>query len=98
MGQVYLGRQESMGRDVAIKVIIDRAAQVAEFAERFEREAKVCATLSHPHIIKVFDYGRAPNQAVAYLVMEYLTGGDLADLIRKKHPLPLAIVGKLLEQ
>jgi len=98
MGQVYRARQESMDRDVAIKLIVDRAANIEEFAIRFEREVKLCASLNHAHIIKVFDYGRSKNQAAAYLVMEYLKGGNLANLIRKKHSLPLETVAKLLEQ
>jgi len=98
MGQVYLAQQESIGREVAIKFIVDRAANIAEFAERFEREAKICASLNHAHIIKVFDYGRAPNVAAAYIVMEYLKGGSLADIIYSKRPLPLTRVVELFEQ
>jgi len=98
MGQVYLARQESIGREVAIKFIVDRAANIAEFAERFEREVKICASLNHAHIIKVFDYGRAPNVAAAYIVMEYLKGGSLADIIHSKRPLPLTTVVELFEQ
>ena len=98
MGQVYIAHQESIGRDVAVKFIIDQAANVTEFADRFEREVKICASLNHAHIIKVFDYGRAPNVAAAYIVMEYLKGGTLADVIRNKSPLPLTTVIELFEQ
>jgi serine/threonine-protein kinase len=98
MGQVYLARQEVMGREVAIKFVVDRAASIPEFVERFEREVRVCASLNHAHIIKVFDYNKARNRAAGYLVMEYLKGGSLTDLIRKKNPLPLDIVTRLLEQ
>lgn len=73
--RVYLATQESFGRKVAIKVLLPQYAESSEFAERFLREAKTVASLSHPHIIPVYDFGQANGSY--YMVMEYLPCGDL---------------------
>src|SRR2546427_7611911 len=70
MGEVYRARDSRLARDVAIKV----SAQ--KFSERFEREAKVVASLNHPNICALYDVG--PN----YLVMELVEGPTLADVIK----------------
>ncbi len=95
MAVVYRARQESMKRDVAVKVIKTNLAQVGDFLDRFSREAQMVALLSHPHILKVFDYGQQGDQV--FLVMELLTGGSLAGMI-KQGPLPLAIAARALDQ
>ncbi len=95
MASVYQARQESVGRDVAVKTISTNLIGVTDFSRRFEREARTIASLSHPHILKVFDYGQYQNSV--YLVMELMTGGSLADLIRKG-PLPLDEVLRVLDQ
>src|SRR5437868_5698069 len=87
MAGVYRARQSSIKRDVAIKVIKPGLIQMGEFVKRFEREAETIASLNHPHIIKIFDYGKQDD--MVYLVMELLTGGSLAELIRRE-PLSLA--------
>src|SRR6202051_778085 len=71
MGEVYRARDSRLNRDVAIKV------SAAQFTERFEREARVIASLNHPNICQLYDVG--PN----YLVMEFVEGENL------KGPLPL---------
>jgi hypothetical protein len=81
MATVYRATQTSMGRDVAIKVIKPDLAEVGDFVTRFEREARTVASLSHPYILKVFDYGHEGE--LVYLVMELLKGGSLADQIRR---------------
>ncbi|MFQ3535516.1 MAG: protein kinase [Aggregatilineales bacterium] len=96
MAAVYRARQASVNRDVAIKVIKPDLVESEEFKVRFSREAQVIAALSHPHILKVFDYGQHGD--VVYLVMELLNGGSLADLLRKGGRLPLTEVTRLLEQ
>ena len=73
--KVYLATQESFGRKVAIKVLLPQYAESSEFAERFLREAKTVSSLSHPHIIPVYDFGQANGSY--YMVMEYLPAGDL---------------------
>jgi serine/threonine-protein kinase len=95
MATVYRAHQESIERDVAIKVILPNLGEQGNFLERFRREAKTVASLSHPHILKIFDYGQ--YEGMAYLVMELLSGGSLADLIRKG-PLSLETTGRMLDQ
>jgi serine/threonine-protein kinase len=86
MAEVFRARQITVNRQVAIKVVIPEIAQTPEFINRFKREAEIVANLSHPHILKLFDYGT--QDGLLYLVMELQPGGNLADLIRKA-PLPL---------
>jgi serine/threonine-protein kinase len=95
MASVYRARQASVDRDVAIKVILPHLVEAEGSIERFNREARVVAGLSHPHILKVFDYGN--YQETFYLVMELLSGGSLADQV-KKGPLPTLRVIALLDQ
>src|SRR5512142_3064339 len=71
MGEVYRARDPRLGRDVAVKVSTER------FSERFEREARVIASLNHPNICTLHDVG--PN----YLVMELVEGPTLADRIKE---------------
>ncbi len=96
MATVYRARQTSIDRDVAVKVIKPDLIESEEFKVRFNREAKVIAALSHPHILKVFDYGQHGD--VVYLVMELLSGGSLADLLRGGARLEPAEVARLLDQ
>lgn len=81
MAQVYLALQESMDREVAIKVMLSALHVDDSFSERFLREARISAKLSHPNIVSVYDVGVA--NGMHYLAMEYLPGGDLKDRIRK---------------
>jgi len=94
MATVYRAHQESMRRDVAIKVIKVGLNEQAEFMTRFIREVQTVAALSHPHILKVFDYGEF--NGAAYLVMELLTGGSLAQII-KRGPMPITMVRRVVE-
>jgi serine/threonine-protein kinase len=95
MATVYRARQASMGRDVAIKVIKPELSETPDFVERFAREARTVASLSHPHILKVFDYGQ--HGELVFLVMELLVGGSLAELI-PQGPLPLQSTTRILDQ
>jgi serine/threonine-protein kinase len=95
MATVYRARQASINRDVAIKVIKVNLAQSSDFVTRFGREAQTVASLSHPHILKVFDYGQ--QQGLLYLVMELLSGGSLAATL-KHGALPPNRVLRILEQ
>ncbi len=81
MGEVYRARDERLGRDVAIKVLPAHVSGDAELRQRFEREARTLATLSHPHICAVFDVGQQGE--TDFLVMELLEGETLADRIGK---------------
>lgn len=95
MATVYRARQLSMGREVAVKVIDPRLEDPDDLTARFERESRIVASLSHPHIIKVFDYGE--QNELLYLVMELLQGGSLAALIGQG-PLSTDTTSRVLDQ
>ncbi|MEM7477291.1 MAG: protein kinase [Planctomycetota bacterium] len=80
MGAVYHARQTNLDRDVALKVIDSNVARDSAFLERFEREAKTLARLSHPNIVTVYDYGQTES-GLAYLVMEFIDGINLREAI-----------------
>ncbi len=80
MGVVYLARQKSLNRLVALKILDPARARDARFAERFAHEAELLARLSHPHIVTIHDFGEAGG--LFYLVMEYVDGVNLRDLLR----------------
>jgi serine/threonine-protein kinase len=83
MGVVYEGFDPTLSRRVAVKTILKSVALDEEteraYAERFVREAKAVARLNHPHIVQVFDFGM--ENEVAYLVMEFIQGQELRDLL-----------------
>ena len=80
MAKVYLAHDEVLGRDVAIKILRDQYAEDAEFAERFKREARSAASLSHPNIVAVYDRGVAED-GTSYIAMEHVPGGSLKERI-----------------
>ncbi len=82
MAVVYEALDTTLDRHVAIKVIQPGKEQLNTFLARFRREAKVLANLSHPNIVKVFDYGE--YEGSPYLVMDYIQGGTLKDLLKGK--------------
>ncbi len=82
MADVYLARDESLGRLVAIKVLKERLAADAEFVERFRIEAQAAASLNHPAIVAVYDRGKAG--ASPYIAMEYVEGESLKQRLRRK--------------
>lgn len=80
MGEVYKATDTRLDRTVAIKVLPEHVASNPELKQRFEREAKTLAALSHPHICPVFDVGSL--EGIDFLVMEHLEGETLEqDLI-----------------
>jgi serine/threonine protein kinase/WD40 repeat protein len=79
-GVVYRATQPQIGRDVAIKAVPPELANHPDFVRRFEREAQIVARLEHPHIVPLYDYWREPD--AAYLVMRFLRGGSVEDLLR----------------
>jgi len=81
MGEVYRALDPRLGREVAVKVLPEHLAQNPEALARFEREAKVVATLSHPNILAIHDVGE--EQGIRYAVMEFLEGETLRDLLNK---------------
>ncbi len=87
MAEVYRGRHLHLKREVAIKVLPAHLANDENFRLRFEREARTVAALQHPNVVQLYDFG--DSDGVYYMVMEYLTGSDLAQMIREKGRLPL---------
>ena len=86
MARVYLGHDRLLDRQVAVKVLAEPYASDPQFVERFRREASAAAGLNHPNIVAVYDRGEADGSY--YIVMEYLSGPDLKQVIRRRAPLP----------
>jgi predicted Ser/Thr protein kinase len=80
MGTVYLARQKSLDRLVALKIIRADAAADPGFAERFAREARALARLNHPNVVTVHDYGE--RQGANFLVMEYVQGANVRQMLK----------------
>jgi len=89
MANVYLAEDEVLGRRVAIKILNDRHAGDDQFIERFRREAKNAASLSHPNIVSIYDRGEA--EGTYYIAMEYLDGRSLKELIVARGPAPVNV-------
>lgn len=100
MGAVFLAQQSRPRRQVAVKVLLPTTpltpAQRAAFLERFRRETDALASLEHPNIVPVHEYGE--QDGLAYLVMPYVRGGTLRDVMEKENQLPLAKVMNYLDQ
>src|SRR3954447_16823059 len=90
MSEVHRGRDLRLGRDVAIKVLRADLARDPSFLARFRREAQNAASLNHPAIVAVYDTGetQGENSTVPYIVMEYVDGDTLRDVLKKEGPLP----------
>jgi serine/threonine-protein kinase len=86
MGEVWQAHDESLARDVAVKVLREEFAGDEGFLERFRTEARNCAQLSHPNIAQLFDYGEQDGSA--FLVMELILGEPLSDLLDREPVLP----------
>ena len=85
MGEVYLAEHQLLKRPCAVKLIRPGCADDPQAQERFEREVRLTATLSHPNTVEVYDYGRAED-GTYYYVMEYLPGLSLAELVERSRP------------
>jgi len=100
MGAVYLAQQSRPRRQVAVKVLLPMESltsnQLAAFLERFRRETDAAASLEHPNIMPVHEYGE--RDKLAYLVMPYISGGTLRDEMERECPMPLAKVVNYLDQ
>src|SRR5437763_4829801 len=97
MGAVYRGTHVLMDKVVAIKVLRPSLAADDKIVARFSREAKAASRISHPHAINVTDFGES-EKGVVYMVMEYLRGRTLKDIIRAGGPLPLARTVEIIRQ
>ncbi len=100
MGTVYLATHLGTERPVAVKIIAPQFMQRAEFVERFRREARAAGRLRHPNVVNVTDFGFADSSGgqVAYLVMEYLDGCTLGEILDEEKNLPVAWTLDILEQ
>jgi serine/threonine protein kinase len=100
MGTVYLATHIGTERPVAVKVIASEFMKRAEFVERFRREARAAGRLRHPNVVDVTDFGFSDTNdgEVAYLVMEYLDGCTLGEVLKEEKNLPLSWTVDILEQ
>ena len=98
MSEVHRGRDVRLGRDVAIKVLRADLARDPQFQIRFRREAQNAAALNHPAIVAVYDTGEAPTDDVPlpYIVMEYVEGRTLRDIVKTEGPMEPSRVCEVL--
>ncbi|MCR6688521.1 serine/threonine-protein kinase [Cellulomonas sp.] len=96
MGEVWEGYDESLARSVAVKVLKAEFAGDAGFLERFRTEARNSASLSHPNIAQLFDYGE--QEGSGYLVIELVPGEPLSDLLEREPVLPVRRLLPILAQ
>jgi serine/threonine protein kinase len=97
MAKVYRAHDEVLDRDVALKVLREQFAEDEEFVERFKREARNAAALSHPNIVQVYDRGQTEAGA-SYIAMEYVPGGTLKERISSRGPLEPGVAASLALQ
>jgi serine/threonine protein kinase len=96
MATIYLARDDMLGRDVAMKVLHPHLAESEKSIKRFENEAATIASLSHENIIKLFDFGHSDDKC--FLVMEFVEGMTIHELIERNGPLPsLATLAMFLQ-
>src|SRR5688572_5245506 len=100
MGTVFLATHVGTERPVAVKVISPQFMRRAEFVERFRREARAAGRLRHPNVVDVTDFGftETDEGRVAYLVMEYLDGCTLGEILEEEQNLPVGWTLDILEQ
>lgn len=97
MGAVYRGTHILMGKTVAIKVLRPSLAADEKIVARFSREARAASKISHPHALSVTDFGEDEG-GVVFLIMEFLNGRTLKELIRQEGPLPLTRAVEIMRQ
>src|SRR3954471_22276089 len=83
--EVYLARDQSLNRPVALKALFPEFAREPSFVERFRREAQAAANLNHPNIVSIYDWGQ--ESGTYFIVMEYVEGRSLRDVIRADGPI-----------
>ncbi|WP_428261474.1 serine/threonine-protein kinase [Haliangium sp.] len=96
-GRVYLAEQVALHRDVAVKILAPRLARDPEFVTQFQCEALITSRLHHPNIVSIIDFGRTDGDLV-FLVMEYVRGQTLTEVIRSSWPLALHRVVSIMTQ
>jgi serine/threonine-protein kinase len=96
MATIFGATDDKLGREVAVKVLRPEYGTDAQFVERFKHEAQAAASLRHPNIVQVYDYGTDP--AGPYIVMEQVSGGDLSSALGKHGSLPPTAVANTGQQ
>ncbi|HEY7345990.1 MAG TPA: Stk1 family PASTA domain-containing Ser/Thr kinase [Gaiella sp.] len=96
MADVWLAEDQELGRKVAIKMLHERYANDTQFVERFRREATHAAGLSHPNVVSIFDRGEAEGSY--FIVMEYVEGRTLKELIVTRGPCPVPVAISYVRQ
>lgn len=96
MGRVYLARDTRLNRLVALKVLSPERVNNPRAIARFQREAKVGAQLQHENLVRIYDEGNAGG--VRYLVMEYIVGKNLSQMIAEQGPMPPTVAARLIVQ
>jgi serine/threonine protein kinase len=96
MAVVYRAYQPSLNRYVAIKVLPPQFSLDQQFVQRFQREARAAASLRHPNIVVIHDVGQ--QEGLYYIVMEYLEGRTLKQLVEQEGPLAPARAARIIEQ
>src|SRR5919204_5457636 len=89
MADVYLAEDQELGRRVAVKMLHSRYANDEQFVERFRREATHAAGLSHPNIVSIYDRGETNGSY--FIVMEYVEGRTLKELLVRRGPTPIPV-------
>src|SRR5215472_17739559 len=84
MAQVYLARDLLLDRPVALKVLFPELSVDRSFVERFRREAKAAANLSHPNIVSIYDWGQGEH--TYFIVMEYVDGRTISSILKEDGP------------
>jgi len=92
--EIFLARQDSLARTVVVKVMKENLGQQKEMVLRFQREARMIASLNHPNIVQLIDDGFWGERY--FMVLEYLEGGNLEEYIRNRHPTLAQILGLLI--
>ena len=96
MGVVYLATDRRLGRRVALKVIVPELAADPQFRQRFEREARVAATLEHPHVVPVYEAGE--HDGSLFIAMRFIDGRDLATEVRDHGRVAPERLGRIVAQ
>ncbi len=96
MGEIYLAHDKKLERLIAVKVLLSSISRRSDSEARFRREAKIGAQLSHPNIVRIYDFGS--EEGILYLVMELLDGQDLGDYLLENPPLSVGQTLELAEQ